>query len=111
MKRRNFRHILRGVTVIVVFTAVATAIVMLLWNALIPSIIGWSSINFWQAAGLLILCRILFKGFGHHHPLGNFLHNKEHMEMHEKMQHMTRDEKRAYIRSRMARFHEQEENE
>lgn len=37
---------------------------MTLWNLLLPSICGFSYINFWQAMGLLLLCRILFGGFG-----------------------------------------------
>jgi hypothetical protein len=38
-------------------------IVMLLWNAIMPDVIRASKINYWQALGLLILCRILFGGF------------------------------------------------
>lgn len=38
-------------------------IVMSLWNWLMPMIFGISLINFWQAAGLLLLSRILFGGF------------------------------------------------
>lgn len=38
-------------------------VVMLLWNALLPDILGVKSITFWQALGLLILSRILFGGF------------------------------------------------
>jgi hypothetical protein len=45
------------------FAAFACA-VMLLWNALLPGIAGLSAINFWQAAGLLVLSRILFGGLG-----------------------------------------------
>ncbi len=111
MKRRNAVHIFRGITIVILSIAVAAVIVMLLWNALIPSIIGWSTINYWQAAGLLILCRILFKGFGFPHPANTFRFNKEHIEMHDRMKYMTWDEKRAYIRSRMAKFHEQEAHE
>ena len=40
---------------------------MTLWNALLPAILGVSTISFWQALGLLILSRILFgghRGFG-----------------------------------------------
>ena len=113
MRRRNFWHILRGIAIIALITAVAAAIVMLLWNALIPSVIGWNAVNYWQAAGLLILCRILFKGFGHHHPLsshrGSFRFDKEHMEMHKRMRHMSWNERKAYIRNCMAKLHEQEE--
>ena len=91
MKRRNAVHIFRGITIVILSIAVAAVIVMLLWNALIPSIIGWSTINYWQAAGLLILCRILFKGFGFPHPANTFRFNKEHIEMHDRMKHMTWD--------------------
>jgi cytochrome b subunit of formate dehydrogenase len=44
--------------------ALISYIVMLLWNALIPVIFHVGVISFWQAAGLLILSKILF-GFGH----------------------------------------------
>jgi hypothetical protein len=48
------------------FIAAGGTIVMLLWNWLLPPLFGWSRIAFWQALGLLALCRILFGGFGHH---------------------------------------------
>ena len=35
--------------------------VMLLWNWLIPPIFGIGEITFWQASGLQILNRLLFK--------------------------------------------------
>ena len=38
-------------------------VVMLLWNAIMPDVIHASTIKYWQALGLLILCRILFGGF------------------------------------------------
>jgi hypothetical protein len=37
-------------------------VVMLLWNWLMPEIFDLVSIDYWQAAGLLALCTILFKG-------------------------------------------------
>lgn len=37
-------------------------IVKLLWNWLMPSIFGVRQLTFWQAAGMLALCRILFGG-------------------------------------------------
>lgn len=48
--------------------ALVSYIVMLLWNALIPAIFHLTAITFWQAAGILILSKILFgfgKGGGH----------------------------------------------
>ena len=57
---KNFRKKrLLGVLIFIAVFAAAIAIVMLLWNALIPSIIGWTTINYWQAAGLMILGRLL----------------------------------------------------
>jgi len=41
-------------------------IVKLLWNWLMPELFGWRTITFWQALGLLVLCRILFGGMGRH---------------------------------------------
>jgi uncharacterized membrane protein len=38
-------------------------VVMSLWNWLGPTLFGWPLINPIQAAGLLILCRILFGNF------------------------------------------------
>jgi hypothetical protein len=44
--------------------------VMLLWNWLAPALFGLRQVNFWQALGLLALCRILFGGLGggHYRP-------------------------------------------
>ncbi|PCJ87576.1 MAG: hypothetical protein COA57_04425 [Flavobacteriales bacterium] len=38
-------------------------LVMSLWNWLLPAIAGFSAITFWQALGLLVLCKLLFGGF------------------------------------------------
>jgi uncharacterized membrane protein len=48
------------------FIFIGGQIVMHLWNWLLPPLFGWSLITFWQALGLLALCRILFGGFGFH---------------------------------------------
>jgi len=44
------------------FVAVGAALVMTLWNWLLPSLFGWPQLGFWQALGLLALSRILFGG-------------------------------------------------
>jgi hypothetical protein len=46
------------------FVAIGGEVVRQLWNWLLPSIFGWRPITFWQALGMLALCRILFGGFG-----------------------------------------------
>lgn len=48
----------------ILFIAVGGAVVLLLWNWLLPPIFGWPVISYWQALGMLALCRILFGGFG-----------------------------------------------
>lgn len=48
----------------VVFVAIGGEVVRLLWNWLAPALFGLRQITFWQALGLLALCRILFGGFG-----------------------------------------------
>jgi Ca2+/H+ antiporter, TMEM165/GDT1 family len=57
----------RKVVMIILFAAVALTafggIVMWLWNAILPSVLGVSTITFWQALGILLLSKILFGGF------------------------------------------------
>jgi hypothetical protein len=48
----------------ILFTFIGGQIVLLLWNWLLPPLFGVSQISFWQALGILVLCRILFGGFG-----------------------------------------------
>jgi hypothetical protein len=75
------------------------SVVMLLWNALLPAVIGVGTITFWQALGILILSKILFGGFsgGHGH------HRNHHHGGHDKWMHLTPEQKekmRAEWRSR-----------
>jgi hypothetical protein len=51
---------------LVLFTFVGGELVKLLWNWLLPPLFGWRELTFWQALGMLALCRILFGGFGFH---------------------------------------------
>jgi hypothetical protein len=48
----------------VLFAFLGSFLVMQLWNWLVPPLFGWHAITFWQALGILALCRILFGGFG-----------------------------------------------
>ena len=51
---------------ILLFTYIGGELVMHLWNWLLPALFGWRQITFWQALGMLVLCRILFGGLSHH---------------------------------------------
>jgi hypothetical protein len=55
-----------GIAAMVAFIAIGGTVVLQLWNWLLPPLFGWREITFWQALGLLALCRILFGGFGSH---------------------------------------------
>ena len=48
------------------FIFIGGEIVLHLWNWLLPALFGWRQITFWQALGMLLLCRILFGGRGWH---------------------------------------------
>lgn len=84
-------------------TAVAAAIVMLLWNWLIPLIFGLITISFWQALGLFILARILFGGFGLRRK--GMIHGMMHRGMgenpiHHKWMNMTPEQRREFVEKR-----------
>ena len=64
MKRRWMFKATRMIVFAAAFIFLASAAVMLLWNALIPVIFGGSAITWIQALGLLILARILVGGRG-----------------------------------------------
>jgi hypothetical protein len=55
-----------AILAMLLFIAAGGVIVQQLWNWLLPPLFGWRLITFWQALGILALCRILFGGFGHH---------------------------------------------
>ena len=55
-----------GIVGMLHLTAIGGLVVRLLWNWLLPPLFGWPQITFWQAVGMLALCRILFGGRGWH---------------------------------------------
>ena len=54
-----------------------SGVVMWLWNQILPHTVNVGVLSFWEAMGLLVLCRILFGGFKfgggrpHKPPFGN----------------------------------------
>jgi Ca2+/H+ antiporter, TMEM165/GDT1 family len=84
---------------ILLFIAIGGELVMRLWNWLLPSLFGWHQINFWQAIGLLALCRILFGGFGRHGAgRSNF-----RRRMAERRERMTPEERERFRQGMRAR--------
>lgn len=76
----------------VVFTAIGGTVVMLLWNWLLPTLFGLPAISFWQALGLLALCRILFGGFG----FGGGSRRAYRRRMAERWEQMTPEERERF---------------
>ncbi len=66
MRKKKLLFIPLAILAMVLFVFVGGEVVRLLWNWLLPSLFGWRLITFWQAVGLLALCRILFGGLGLH---------------------------------------------
>ncbi|MDR0836568.1 MAG: hypothetical protein LBN11_08335 [Tannerella sp.] len=100
MKRHSFFSILWHSILGVALIAGFGAVVMLLWNWLIPDIFGLAVINFWQSLGLLVLARLFF-GFG-----GWFAgHDKHHggfgkNPIRERWEKMTLEERKEFVKNR-----------
>ncbi len=69
-----------------------TWIVMALWNHLLPEILGVKSITYWQAMGILILCKILFGGI----HFGKGMRDFKERKMREKMMHLSPEEREKF---------------
>lgn len=82
------------------FIAIGGVIVRQLWNWLLPPLFGWREITFWQALGLLALCRILFGGFGFH----GYGHSHSRRRMEERYEHMTPEERERFRQGMRARW-------
>jgi|KBSMisStandDraft_5_1062788.scaffolds.fasta_scaffold831755_1 hypothetical protein len=63
-KRKLFWMVPAGILGMALFVFIGGEIVMRLWNWLLPSLFGWRQLTFWQAVGILALCRILFGSHG-----------------------------------------------
>jgi hypothetical protein len=95
MRKRLVFIIPLAIVGMVVFMAIGGEVVRLLWNWLAPALFRLPQITFWQALGLLALCRILFGGLG----LGGG-HRTGRRRMAERCDHMTSEE-RERLRQRL----------
>jgi len=82
------------------FIAIGGELVRQLWNWLLPPLFGWREITFWQALGLLALCRILFGGFGWRGSVRSNVRRR----MAERWEHMTPEERERFRQSWRGRW-------
>jgi hypothetical protein len=99
MKRKLLWIAPLAILAIALFIWIGGEVVMHLWNWLLPALFGWRLITFWQALGLLILCRILFGGWGGRG--GHRSHFRRRMD--ERWQRMTPEEREKFRQSWRAR--------
>ncbi|MFN8588277.1 MAG: hypothetical protein U0704_10815 [Candidatus Eisenbacteria bacterium] len=79
------------------FVVLGSWVTMTLWNWLTPSLFGWKELDLKHALGLLVLCRLLFGGFGMSRSGPPAFMRRRMFERWERMS----DEERARIRERM----------
>src|SRR5438045_9563796 len=89
-----------AIAAFLLFIAIGGEVVRQLWNWLLPPLFGWREITFWQALGLLALCRILFGGFGFH----GSGHSSFRRRMEERCEHMTPEERERFRQRMRERF-------
>ena len=93
------RGVAKGVAIaiaVILFMAVFSWAVMLLWNYVVPPVFHGPQIGYWQALALLVLCRILFGGLRGWR--GSHGHWRRHM-WRERWESLTPEE-RARLRER-----------
>ena len=80
----------------VLFVFIGGEIVRQLWNWLLPTLFGLPEITFWQALGLLVLCRILFGGFGFSNSGRSKARRRMKERMEERWDRMTPEERERF---------------
>ena len=77
---------------IALFIFIGGEIVMRLWNWLLPPLFDFRQLTFWQAIGILALCRILFGSHGFRGSRSNFRRRMQE-RMDERWERMTPEER------------------
>jgi len=82
-----------AILAMVAFVFIGGEMVMRLWNWLLPPLFGWHQIAFWQALGLLLLCRILFGSHGFRGSHRSDMRSKMRQRMAERWEQMSPEER------------------
>ncbi|MCM1033835.1 MAG: hypothetical protein NC405_08820 [Odoribacter sp.] len=102
------KKLLKTLSLLIVMTAVIPAGagygIMIIWNWIMPAILGCADISFWQGVGLFLLGQLLSAGFILcAFMLGGALHVAAH-HRHGRWHDMTDDERRDFFERRRRWF-------
>jgi membrane protein implicated in regulation of membrane protease activity len=95
MKQFSIKKFFMILGIAILATGVFGFVVMSLWNAILPAVLGVKAITFLQALGILVLSKILFGGFGR----GGGFARKRHewkQQMEQKLAGMTPEEREKF---------------
>ena len=104
------------ILMVLVFLIIASALawlIMILWNNILTDVAGLKPLNFWKAAGLLLLAKILFGGFRRKKSFSSGYSKRKHWK--EKWMRMSPEERkeakakwRQHCQHRDSATHEEE---
>jgi hypothetical protein len=69
---------------------------MQLWNWLLPTLFGWHPVTFWQALGLLALCRVLFGRWSGHGLGRSRVRERIRERMGKRYEHLSAEERERF---------------
>jgi ABC-type multidrug transport system fused ATPase/permease subunit len=97
MSKDFYKSRFLGILIALAVIAGLSVAAMMLWNALMPDIFGLPPLSYWQAAGILVLARILFGGLG----MGRFTPRRgfeflQGNKLREKWMNMSAEEQKAF---------------
>lgn len=96
MKQSKFLKVLMFIAFGAIAVLVFGGVVMWLWNAILPEVLGVKAITFVQALGILLLSKILFGGFHRKHEWKRKMQDKWNTRMEEKLSNMTPEEREKF---------------
>jgi len=99
--KNTMRFRFAGIGIMLATIAAFSVAVMLLWNTLMPPLFALPVLNYWQAAGLMVLSRLLFGGLAHDMAgRGRIADNRRHAygnKLREKWMNMSEEERKEFI--------------
>ncbi|HTX99453.1 MAG TPA: hypothetical protein VMG09_05500 [Bacteroidota bacterium] len=74
-----------------------SAIVMILWNLVIPQVFGITQVSYWQAMGLFVLAHVLVKSGRPYHYLHGLKHERWRKMMDDQICRMSPEQRKEFF--------------